>query len=371
MPDTRVGEVCRFIKHGDAVQTVGFTADGKNVLAWSGQTLRLWNIEGLNEARNLDVGDVQKVAVSSNGRLAAFARADGIHLVELATWKVTTLPAPEGKAPSAVMALAFNAGGRQVLSLGRDGALRLWDVEGKKSPRDYRSPLKGDVSSGVCAMTPDGEHILQGLGRDVRIVKAADDREVIRTTAHPQEVTAVIALPDNRQFVTAGREGALGVRTMNGGILPPPSDQAAAATECLAISSDGRWVLGQRGHTLRLIRLGDGKELEKFSPGAAHCAGVLARCPVGGFGFRGPVGAGLAPVGGTGATVAGGPASEKGREVLKIDARRWCIASPSRRTTGFAGRDPRGRSLVDPGRQADPRVPVRRRSWPRCRRDDW
>jgi WD40 repeat protein/CubicO group peptidase (beta-lactamase class C family) len=261
-PPAPPGEVRAFAGHGEQVNALAVTRDGKfvvsggndaAVIVWDAATGKeLRRAAGITEA-------VWAVAVSPDGRtiLAGCGNYDDgeghpgkdfdLHLIDLATGaEVRRLAGhtnrvdvvaftPDGRRAVSggsdgtlrvwdvragkelrqidvraelVNTLAVSPDGKQVLTGCDDGTLRLWDVETGRDIRAFDPPHAGPVI-GV-ALAPDGRLALSGgLDRTMRLWDVATGQEVRRFADHPTAVTAVAFSPDGRRALSGS--GALAV----------------------------------------------------------------------------------------------------------------------------------------------------------------
>ncbi len=173
-------------------------------------------------------GNVQCIAISPNGKLAASASQVGpIYLWNLETGEqLARLEGHTGK----VTAVAFTPGSHHVLSGGWDRTLRVWDVATQQEVA--RATTKTCVSLEI-AVSPDGRHVLAGGGewwdnRNKRWVAEGDYD--LRLWQLPESVW-----PKDEKDESTNTEVALAKRIFIGSM--------AKEIVCLAVSRDGRRAL--------------------------------------------------------------------------------------------------------------------------------
>jgi hypothetical protein len=167
----------------------------------------------------------------------------------------------EGHA-GAVVAVAFTADGRGLLSAGADRALRLWDLAaGRERRRFAESPHE----IGCLAVAPSTGHVLAGLGVSVRAWDAAG-AEVLRLAGHTDAVRSIDVSPDGRHALTGGDDRTVRLWDLQTGREVLRLGGHRAGVTGVALSADGRLAAsGGRDQTLRLWDLGSRREVRTFA----------------------------------------------------------------------------------------------------------
>ncbi|MDT3438727.1 P-loop NTPase fold protein [Pseudofrankia sp. BMG5.37] len=141
----------------------------------------------------------------------------------------------------AVAALAVTPDGRQIITGGDDGAVRLWDRESGA----VQGVLTGHTGQVLAvAVTPDGQQIITGGGDGVvRLWDRESGAEQGVLTGHTDRVFAVVVTPDGRQIVTGGDDGLVRVWDRASGV---PADVLIGHTGpvfAVAVTPDGRQIV--------------------------------------------------------------------------------------------------------------------------------
>lgn len=196
------------------------------------------------------------VAYSPDGRLVATG-AENIVLWDAATrTKIVPL-----NYPSIVWSLAFSPDGKWLVSTHGDGSILVWNPAERELVANL-SEHSGAVRS--VAYSRDGRYIASGSEDDSVIVWDSERREKKAVlTGHQNKVEGVAFAPDGKSLVSTDFEGV----TISWDLeqrRPQWISQARGASQCLAVSPNGRWLAtGQTIYTAE-----DGKEVVSLNIGS-------------------------------------------------------------------------------------------------------
>ncbi|MBV8274800.1 MAG: TIR domain-containing protein [Verrucomicrobia bacterium] len=193
--------------HTGWVRAVAVTPDGRHAVSAShDKTLRVWDL-ATGETKTMLHGHtsrVRAVAVTPDGRHVVSGSDDWtLRVWDLATGEINrTLQGHTGW----VNAAAITPDGRHVVSASRDNMLRVWHL----ATGEIKTVLQGHTSSvNAVAITPDGRHVVSGSpDNTLRVWDLQDGKEILAFTVDGQ-VTACIAVQDNRAIVAGDAFGRL------------------------------------------------------------------------------------------------------------------------------------------------------------------
>jgi len=304
------GTVAGLAFHPTAEQLATAGADG---------TVRTWKFPQPNQTLAGNGAAVHRLAVSSDGSLLASASADnrlvvwkagnkaeGKVVAEIEGLRVVTigpenkqiaagddkgrihlLSLPKGEKQGEIVAhqgpvsgLIWHPAGKQLVSTGHDGLLKLWNVplppqtvlatlpeaaaavavdgdgslalaagaEGKVETWNLKTgkagkPLEGSQEAvGAIAVSPDGAGAAIGrVSGEAELWSLADRTRVGRVAGHEKAVLDVALHPDQPQWATSGEDGT--VRVWKHPAAPRTIAQAAEPQNAVALSADGKRAL--------------------------------------------------------------------------------------------------------------------------------
>lgn len=226
--DPETGEEVRRLRgHSGNVNAVAFSPDGRFLASGSGgrhnekgyfdaidNTIRLWDVEtGRELARFEQAATIHGLAFSPDGRHILSGGRDGL----LRLWEVpmsapAAAPSPSSlvcEIESRVWALAFAPDGRTLAMGSGDGVVRLWERwEGRWREGAALKGHDADVRS--LAFSPDGTALASGsFDATARLWDPATGRRLALLKGHRDTVNGVAFSPDGTTLASASLDGTV------------------------------------------------------------------------------------------------------------------------------------------------------------------
>jgi WD40 repeat protein len=269
-----------FDGHGDRVNGVAITADGKRAVSasWDGK-LRYWDLDGHTQIRQIAGAGSRfnSVALSPDGKRLLSGSGDRkMRLWDLAAGVEVRAFAHLNE----VWDVTFSPDGKTALSACQDGGVRLWDLE----TGAMLQMLALDAQGWTAAFTRDGKHALTGNGARagngpvLRKWDLATGTEVRQFEGHTKDVRHVAVSPDSKQMLSASFDGTVRLWDIATGKELQKYDGPGNFVESVSFTPDGKRAVCCYGPatarafldedprcSVKLWDLATGNELKQFT----------------------------------------------------------------------------------------------------------
>jgi len=299
--------------HSAAAVSVAFSPDGRFVLSGSDdRTMKLWEVATGREIRTFRgiESNVTSVAYSLNGRVALSGHMNGaLAFWDLSTGKMLRL-VEKAHRTSWVQAVAFRQGDAQVISVGNNRRVKVWDAYSGRVVRSFKGTwawMEHWANTSV-AFSKDGrlvlldsmdtqiwdvetgKNIMKLPGRSTVLVKDVADAAFspdssffviggwglefweIATGQQTKtfqgltwNIQALDYAPDGKTLVTAGKEGTLTLWDLSTGKEIRTFARDSGSVHKIRYSPDGRYVLSAKNNgVLTLHSVASGRQVRVF-----------------------------------------------------------------------------------------------------------
>ncbi|MFO0841799.1 MAG: PQQ-binding-like beta-propeller repeat protein [Gemmataceae bacterium] len=252
---------------------VRFSPDGKTVAAAGyetepGNAIYRFDVATGKELPRLPghaTGGARRLAFTPDGRQLVSGGFDGhVRVWDLATRKERRAFKVES---GTVYGLALSPDGRLVATAGRDG-LKLWEVAtGKEQPRE----AMGRHSCVAVAFAPDGKLVASGDGERVKLWEAATGKEVAELKGFKGELSQLVFSRDGRTLFTASYDRFVRLWDVRSGRLVHEVEAHAGWVWGLALSADEKSLASCSVDTRLLVW-----EVAEFAKAAGQGAARLS-----------------------------------------------------------------------------------------------
>lgn len=254
------------LHHGDSVNHVGFSPDGKTLVScsWDG-TLRSWDVVTGKEIHCFAGHQhaVMSFSFSKDGKTLASISLDfTIRIWDLRTGKeLRKLDAMRGS----YYDLAFSPDGQTLVCCGP--RMRIWETKNYQILREFEAENKWVH---CVAFSLDGKRLAAGDGKGVICFwDTTNWKEIGRIPAHKEKVHSLAFSPNGKLLASAGDDGSLSLRNPDTGEEIRSLSNRGGPRGCsrLAFSPDSRkvaWAWGAEG-IIRLFDTSTGGEVGQFN----------------------------------------------------------------------------------------------------------
>jgi WD40 repeat protein/serine/threonine protein kinase len=261
-PAGTVAEARSLTGHLGPVTALAAARDGRRLLSGGADgTVRLWDVVKGQQLRLFDGarGEVRRVALAPNGRVAAAAGTDGVWLWDADTGeRVQQLPF--GGQTNGVV---FSADSKTVVMCGQRGALQSWKLDERRFGRSVSNPNWGLVRS-LAALPGDRLYLFVPDDGTARVYDLTDYKELGKPIRSSAAIAQVVAAPSGLELA-AVTDRVVQIWSLKNG-LPGRIFRHPGRVHDVAYSPDGHLLLTACDD--KLVRLWDartGREARRFS----------------------------------------------------------------------------------------------------------
>jgi len=226
--------------------------DGTQLVTADASMLRLWSVAPAETAERSD-GRMSALALDDTAQVVAVGFRDGHLQIRTAAQIDERVEAIEDIAyvghRGAITALALNVPRGVIVSGGRDGVVRIWQLATGAPTTPYLRHPDGPINA--VAISGDGQRIVSAAADGARVWNAASG-DLVQALPANQAALAVAVAPNGTSIASGDAAGNIFV-TVVGDSATPAATRAQAAVTALVYSADGATLVsGDRSGRIQL-----------------------------------------------------------------------------------------------------------------------
>jgi len=260
--DPATGKTIRELELKSHPWQVAFSPDGKHLAAicWSECAIRLWDVAAGRplHSESGHRAPINALSLSADGKRLASASRDGA----IKVWDLPGRKEVHGIRTSSLTGIALSPDGKVLaagMNQGTGGpAVRVWDLT---TAKEIRQLMKLEQWVGNLCFSPDGKTLATASQNGtVRFWDATAGQEFRQLLGKVGPVPGITFSPDGRLLATAGNDGRVRIWEASSGEELCQFEHRGSAFS-VGFSSDGRRLISGAGDdTVRLWDLETGKE---------------------------------------------------------------------------------------------------------------
>jgi len=163
---------------------------------------------------------------------------------------------------STVLHMVVTPDSRHVVTSSMDRTIRVWELLSGAQVHQFDVRFPKDLVRCAPVITPDGGHIVCGVGTTVRMWSLASDHQECNIVSHSRVITTVAVTPDGRHIVSGSSDGTILVSSLEAGETRFRLGPCDDGVQTLAITPDSRLIVSLiYGGIVRLWWVDSGKKL--------------------------------------------------------------------------------------------------------------
>lgn len=263
-------ELATLTGHGAGVISVVFSPDSKTLVSSSvDRSIRLWDVAtgmelprspGQQQSFTGLINPSPYITLTPDGKklnawIPGNERRMSIAVYDLASGAEIAMINDQGRH---VHALAFSADGKTTATAGKDGSVRVWDLEkrGQMLPGGDWFPFDKGIGVGDIALTPDSKTLIVTSDAGEVKICAIATKEVVRSfKAHTQRVIGCQVSLDGKRFATMSGDNVVKLWDLAAGQelrswdMNTPAVERGAFLTSFVFSADGKQLVTGNANT--------------------------------------------------------------------------------------------------------------------------
>ncbi len=213
------------------------------------QTIETSNINNLVMLSQWGIGDINRMALSPDGKFAAVASSIGIFIFDANDLQLEKFIDTR----SWVTSIDFSADGQILASGDRDGLIQLWSTQ---TWQESEAPYSGHTKSILdLAFSPDGKK-LASISLDNRLIQwKINSTDTVKTTQVELigGATALAYSADNTRLITGGNDFQINIWDAETLILVQTTAFSSKIVDIASVNNSNRFVIGGNDQKVALL----------------------------------------------------------------------------------------------------------------------